>query len=53
MLAVTDRGPVTLGTSKSRIFDRLYRSPSVERQIPGSGLGISIALKIVRAHLGN
>ena len=51
-LAVTDHGGGIPPNEQSRIFDRLYRSPSVERQIPGSGLGLSIALNIVRAHNG-
>ena len=52
MLSVTDHGAGIPRQEQSRIFERLYRSPSVERQIPGSGLGLSIALNIVRAHHG-
>jgi two-component system sensor histidine kinase KdpD len=52
-IAVTDHGNGIPAHEQSRIFERLYRSPSVERQIPGSGLGLSIALSIVRAHRGD
>lgn len=52
-LAVTDHGAGIPVQEQSRIFERLYRGPSVERQIPGSGLGLSIALNIVRAHHGD
>jgi len=52
-IAVTDYGEGISGQEQSRIFERLYRSPAVERQIPGSGLGLSIALNIVRAHHGD
>ena len=52
-VAVTDHGKGIPGPEQSRIFERLYRSPSVERQIPGSGLGLSIAQNIVRAHHGD
>jgi two-component system sensor histidine kinase KdpD len=52
-VAVTDHGTGIPSQEQSRIFERLYRSPSVERQIPGSGLGLSIALNIVRAHRGD
>ena len=51
-VAVTDHGEGIPLQEQGRIFDRLYRSPSVERQMPGSGLGLSIALSIVRAHHG-
>ena len=49
---VTDFGKGIPGEEQLRIFDRFYRSPSVKRQIPGSGLGLSIAHGIVRAHNG-
>jgi len=49
---VTDYGKGIPAEEQLRIFDRFYRSPSVKRQIPGSGLGLSIAHGIVRAHNG-
>jgi signal transduction histidine kinase len=49
---VTDYGKGIPTEEQLRIFDRFYRSPSVKRQIPGSGLGLSIAHGIVRAHNG-
>ena len=52
-IAVTDYGDGIPSQEQSRIFERLYRSPSVERHIPGSGLGLSIALNIARAHHGD
>jgi two-component system, OmpR family, sensor histidine kinase KdpD len=53
VVSVTDRGKGIPVREQGRIFERLYRSPSVERQIPGSGLGLSIALNIARAHGGD
>jgi signal transduction histidine kinase len=52
-VAITDHGEGISAKEQGRIFDRLYRSPSVERQIPGSGLGLSIARNIARAHQGD
>jgi two-component system sensor histidine kinase KdpD len=49
---VTDHGKGIPPDEQLRIFDRFYRSPSVKRQIPGSGLGLSIAHGIVQAHNG-
>jgi len=49
---VTDRGKGIPDEEQKRIFERFYRSPSVKGQIPGSGLGLSIADGIVRAHNG-
>ncbi len=51
-VAVTDHGTGIPIVEQSRVFDRMYRSPSIARQIPGSGLGLSIAQSIVRAHHG-
>lgn len=50
---VTDCGKGIPAEEQSRIFQRLYRSPSVQRQIPGSGLGLDIARNIIRAHQGD
>jgi len=50
---VTDHGSGIQGQEQSRIFERFYRSPSVTHQIPGSGLGLSIAYSIVQAHHGD
>jgi signal transduction histidine kinase len=51
-VAVTDYGEGIPVQEQTRIFERLYRSPSVQHQILGSGLGLSIAQNIVRAHHG-
>jgi signal transduction histidine kinase len=50
---VTDRGKGIPGAEQTRIFDRFYRSPSVQQRIPGSGLGLTIANSIARAHQGD
>ena len=50
---VTDHGQGIPIQEQSRVFDRLYRSPSVEHQTPGSGLGLTIAQNIARAHRGD
>ena len=52
-VSVTDHGEGIPVQEQSRIFDRLYRSPSVQHQVPGSGLGLSIAQNIARAHRGD
>jgi two-component system, OmpR family, sensor histidine kinase KdpD len=52
-MQVTDHGQGISPQEQNRIFDRLYRSPLVARQVPGSGLGLSIAQNIARAHHGD
>ncbi len=52
-LEVTNHGAEIPPEEQNRVFERFYRSPSVERQIPGSGLGLSIAHRIARAHHGD
>jgi two-component system sensor histidine kinase KdpD len=49
---VTDHGEGIPTHEQNRIFDRFYRGPSVKNQIPGSGLGLSIANNIAQAHRG-
>jgi two-component system sensor histidine kinase KdpD len=50
---ITDHGAGIPEREQGRIFERFYRSPSVRQQIPGSGLGLSIAYSIARAHNGD
>jgi two-component system, OmpR family, sensor histidine kinase KdpD len=52
-LDVTNRGKAIPLPEQSRIFERFYRSPSVRQQVPGSGLGLSIAHRIAKAHKGD
>lgn len=52
-VSITDYGKGIPVQEQSRIFERFYRSPSVQGQIPGSGLGLSIAKSIARAHGGD
>ncbi|GAA4112876.1 hypothetical protein GCM10022215_09580 [Nocardioides fonticola] len=54
VLEVRDSGPGIPAHELPRIFDRLYRSSlSVREQVPGAGLGLSIARAIVEAHGGH
>lgn len=50
---ITNHGQAISAEEKSRIFDRFYRGPAVRKKIPGSGLGLTIAQSIVRAHQGD
>jgi two-component system OmpR family sensor kinase len=50
---VIDHGPGVPSASQSQIFERFYTSdPSRARQKGGTGLGMSIAQSIVKAHHG-
>ena len=53
ILEVTDHGQGISPQEQPRIFQRFYRSPSVQKRIPGSGLGLSIAHRILQAHGGD
>jgi two-component system sensor histidine kinase KdpD len=52
-LDISNGGNGITPEEQSRIFERFYRIPSVKKQIPGSGLGLSIARSIARAHGGD
>lgn len=53
VLEIEDHGQGIPKPEQPRVFQRFYRSPSVQAQIPGSGLGLSIAHRIAQAHGGN
>lgn len=52
VVEITDHGNGIPVQEQRRVFERFYRSPAVQRQVPGSGLGLSIASSIVEAHHG-
>jgi two-component system sensor histidine kinase KdpD len=52
-LMVADCGGGIPIEDQPKIFQRFYRSPAVQNQMPGSGLGLSIAYRIVQAHGGD
>jgi two-component system sensor histidine kinase KdpD len=52
-LEITDQGAGIPMQEQPRIFQRFYRSPSVHKQVPGLGLGLSIAHRIAEAHRGD
>jgi len=52
-LAVSDRGPGVDASDLPRIFDAFYRGKrAIDRQIQGSGLGLSLVQRIVERHGG-
>jgi two-component system sensor histidine kinase KdpD len=51
-IEIIDHGAGIAAEEQSRIFERFFRSPAIKNQIPGSGLGLSIADKIVQSHSG-
>ncbi len=52
-IEVSDSGMGIGEVDPNRIFERLYRSGSaIAQQVPGAGLGLTIALAIVEAHRG-
>ncbi len=49
---VRDHGPGIAPEDTARVFDRFWRAPSA-RQLPGSGLGLSIVKQVAEAHGGS
>ena len=50
---VANTGPAIPPKDRQRVFDRFYRvDQSRNDRVPGSGLGLSLALEITRAHKG-
>lgn len=51
-LDITDTGPGIAPEDIEHLFDRFYRIPGSENNAEGSGLGLTIAHKIVEQHQG-
>lgn len=53
LLTVSNSGDLIPEKERERIFDRFYRlDKSRSQRVPGTGLGLSLAREIVRAHKG-
>jgi len=52
LIAITDHGEGIPAQDQARIFERFYRGAITKEQMPGSGLGLSIAKSIANAHRG-
>ncbi len=50
---ITDTGVGLVGDDVERVFERFYRAPGQPRRSAGSGIGLTIARGIARAHGGD
>jgi histidine kinase len=50
---VSDTGAGLAAADLERVFERFYRAPGQPRRAPGSGIGLTIARGIARAHGGD
>jgi two-component system sensor histidine kinase KdpD len=53
VVEITDKGNGIPPHEQDQVFQRFFRGQSVRDRIPGSGLGLSIAHRILEAHGGN
>ncbi len=52
IFSVADQGPGIPKEQQSRIFKEHYRAPGSRDRVPGTGMGLAIARRIVEAHGG-
>jgi len=52
VVSVTDKGPGIPEHEQSRIFEKFYRGDAYRQSTPGTGMGLTIAREIVKAHGG-
>jgi two-component system sensor histidine kinase KdpD len=52
VIAVHSEGPGIPEPDQPRIFGKFYRAPKTSGNVPGTGMGLSIARDIVQAHQG-
>jgi two-component system sensor histidine kinase VicK len=53
MISVLNEGEPLSESEQTRIFDKFYRGQNVRRQVAGTGMGLSVARDILRAHGGD
>jgi two-component system sensor histidine kinase KdpD len=53
LLSVHNIGPVIPLSDYERIFDRYYRCTASSSQVPGTGIGLSVARRAAQAHGGD
>jgi len=53
LIAVHNEGPPIRQEDRERIFERYYRCADTKHQVPGTGIGLSIAKKAAEAHHGH
>lgn len=52
-IRVRDRGPGLSEQERMKVFERFYRSDETSARVPGTGIGLAIALDILKAHGGS
>jgi two-component system, OmpR family, sensor histidine kinase KdpD len=52
VISVTDQGPGIREEEQARIFEPFYRASEIRDRVPGTGMGLTIARRIVEAHGG-
>jgi len=52
IVSLEDCGPGIPEPEQRRVFDKFYRGKDQRERIPGTGMGLTIAREIVRAHRG-
>jgi two-component system, OmpR family, sensor histidine kinase KdpD len=53
VVSVHNEGSVIAPSEQRRIFERFYRSPATKHGAPGSGIGLSVAMRTAEAHHGS
>jgi two-component system, OmpR family, sensor histidine kinase KdpD len=53
VVSVHNEGSVIDSSEQRRIFERFYRSPATKHGAPGSGIGLSVAMRTAEAHHGS
>ena len=51
-ISIHNEGPPIPEREQSLIFERYFRSPSIEHRASGTGVGLSVAKRAIEAHGG-